>query len=311
MPITQTQRQVRRKYLGSSDTPVIMNLPDLPYKKTASDVYWSKVAELPDDDSSKPKTTGNRLEKDLIAWTGEELGVEIITDPEQLFHVSGDGLLAANHDALIVDRDEGIEAKYRNGENAKSFGEPYTDQVADDVIIQVQHQMYCSELSKVYVPVAVPSYWGIDYRLYIVQRDEDLIKTIVKFGHEWWEKHVKTKTPPNGDGVPPMYVLKALERRAGAQIRLPEEAVKWADRRTELKEQIKSLVKEVEAEDARLIHALGDAEVGLLPNSKRKVTYHQYESSRFDGKRFRLEHPEIAPDYMSKSFYRTLYIKKK
>jgi predicted phage-related endonuclease len=193
---------------------------------------------------------------------------------------------------------------------AKAYGDPYTDQVPDHVIVQVQHQMYVSGLSRVYVALAVPSYYAVDRRLYIVQRDDELIHTIIDFGVEWWKRHVLANQPPNGEGVPPLYVLKALERRAGAQIMLTDEAAAWASRRTELKGQIKSLTAEVETEDARLIHALADAEIGLLPDG-RKVTYYSYESNRFDKKRFKLEHPELAPDYMKKSSYRTLYVKRK
>lgn len=309
MTLTASQRQIRRKYLGSSDTPVIMNLS--PFKNTAKDIFWSKVAELPDDDAPDYMSVGNWLEGPILQWAAGELSVKITTKPKDLFHVKDGGIFAANHDSLIIGKDESIEGKYANGEMAQAYGEPFTDQVPDYIIVQVQHQMYVSDLSKVYVALATPSYYGIDRRLYVVPRNEQIIETIVDYGVKWWEKHVVTKTPPDGDDVPPMYVLKALERRAGAQIRLPDEAIAWADRRTELKGQIKSLNAEVGAFDAKLIHALGDAEVGLLPNDKRKITYHQYESNRFDTKRFKLEHPELSPDYTNKSSYRTLYVKKK
>ncbi|MCJ7777783.1 MAG: YqaJ viral recombinase family protein, partial [Sedimentisphaerales bacterium] len=169
MPITEAQRQTRRKYLGSSDTPIIMNLS--PFKKTERDIYWSKVVDLPEDDAPDYMQVGNWLEGPIIEWAAGELGVQVNRVPEQLSFVSKDGLFAANHDALIVGKDEGIEGKYANGEMAKSYGDPFTDQVPDHVIIQTQHQMYVSELSKVYVALAVPSYYAVDRRLYIVKRD--------------------------------------------------------------------------------------------------------------------------------------------
>jgi len=306
--ITESQRQIRRKYLGSSDMPVIMNLS--PFKKTEKDVYWSKVVQLPDEDSPDYMDVGNWLEGPILEWAAGELGVKITTKSKDLFQVKEGSIFAANHDSLIIGKDESIESKYANGEMAQSYGEPYTDHVPDYVIVQVQHQMYVSDLSKVYVAVATPSYYGIDRRLYVVPRDDEIIETIVDYGQKWWDKHIVTKTPPNGDCVPPMPVLKALKRRQGAQIILPDEAVEWANHQIELKEQIKKLTKEVEAENAKLIHALGNAEVGLLADG-RKVTYYNYEKNQFDTKRFRLEHPEMASDYMNKSSYRTLYIKKK
>jgi predicted phage-related endonuclease len=100
MPITEAQRQIRRKYLGSSDTPVIMNLS--PFKKTENDIYWSKVAELPEDDAPDYMQVGNWLEGPIIEWAADELGVEITREPKDLFHVEPMvGILAANHDSMI------------------------------------------------------------------------------------------------------------------------------------------------------------------------------------------------------------------
>jgi len=309
--ITEWQRQLRRRHLGSSDMPIIMGLS--PYSKTPSDIYWSKVAETPDD-TTEAMTTGNWLEGPLLDWAAGELGVRIDTDPADLFTVAheGDGkdLLAANHDALIVGRREGIEAKFRNSEGASAFGDEYTDQVPYDILVQVQHQMYCGNLDKVYVSLGTPSYYKVDRKLYIVPRDEEIIEQIVKFGVNWWQRHVEAQIPPNGETVPPLYVLKAIERKAGAQIKLSNDAKSWADKRIALKAQIKALGKDVDKFSAKLIHALSGAEIGLLPDG-RKVTYHQYESNRFNSKQFKIDHPDMAPEYTTKSSHRTLYIKKK
>lgn len=309
--ITAEQRQQRRHYLGSSDSPIIMGLS--PFKVRPLDVYWSKVAEVPDE-STDYMETGNWLEGPLIQWAAGGLGVKVTTDPDDLFAVAQEGegadLFAANHDSLIIGQPASIESKFANGEMAQAYGEPGTDHVAYHVLVQCQHQCYVSNLECVHVALAVPSYYGVERRLYCVRRDDELIRMIVDFGHRWWCEHVEKQVPPDGQTTPPLYVLKTLERKAGAQIRLPDEAVTWADQRITLKENIKALTAEVEDIDARLIHALGDAEIGLLPDG-RKVTYQQYDSSRIDGKRLREERPDVAAEYMSKSSYRTLYVKKK
>lgn len=309
--ITAEQRKQRRKFLGSSDLPVIMNLS--PYKRTPADIFWSKVADVPDE-ATESMGTGNWLERPMVQWAAAELGVQVTIDPDDLFRVAehGEGadLFMANHDALVIGKPEGIEAKFANGEMAQAYGEPGSDQVAYHVTVQCQAQCYVSDLERVYVPLAVPSYYGVERRLYCVPRDDELIRLIVDFGRRWWFEHIEQKTPPDGQTFPPLYVLKALERKAGAQIRLPDEAVQWSDERISLKEQIKALEAGVENIDAKLIHALGNAEIGLLADG-RKVTYNQYESRRMDSKRLALERPEVAAEYMSTSHYRTLYIKKK
>ncbi len=300
--ITEEQRQLRRKYLGSSDLAILfahlLKFP-LPYKKTDVDIYWSKVNNLPNN-STLSTETGDWLEKPLLELAAKELGVDIIIDPGRLFtvaqHGPGKGLLAANHDSLIVGRRAGIEAKFRNADNAQFFGEPNTDQVALDVVVQTQTQMYCGDLDEVYVILGTPSYYTIEHRLYRVPRDEKIIDTIAIYGSQWWQEHIEAGVPPDGNLEPPLYVLKALERKIGVQIRLPDEAVEWCDKRIELKKNIKTLATEVETINRKLLHALGDAEIGLLANGG-KVTFKQYMRKVFDDKRLRLELPEIAAEY--------------
>lgn len=312
MSITEAQRQARRNYLGSSDTPTIMNLS--PFKRTATDIFWSKVEDLPDEGGTASMSVGNWLEGPMIEWAAEELGVEVTTDPEDLFHVAQSGpganVFAANHDSLIKGESKSIEAKFANGEMAQAYGDPGTDQVADHVIVQIQHQMYVGDLEQVYVALAVPSYYGVDRRLYMVPRDDELIEQIVTFGCEWWTEHVLAKQPPQGNAVPPLYVLKVLQRSAGAQIRMDDAAAALADDDERLKEQIKTLKADREDVRAKLIHGLGEAEIGLLPDG-RKVTFKAHESRQFDINRLRAEKPEVAAQYTNKKSSRTLYIRKK
>lgn len=311
MSITEEQRLARRKYLGSSDSPIIMNLS--PYSKTAADIYWSKVADAQEELSGSWIDTGNWLEGPLIQWAADELGVDVTVHPQDLFCVAheGDGaeIFAANHDSLIIGQEASIEAKFANGEMAQAYGEPGTDQVADHVIIQVQHQMYVSDLEKVYVPLAVPSYYGVDRRLYLVPRDDELIEQIVTFGCRWWTEHVECKLPPDESDVPPLYVLKALERRAGAQIKLDDKYIALADDDDRLKGEIKALKTERESVRRDLIHGLGDAEIGLLSDG-RKVTYQGHEVSQFMLDAFRSKHPELGAKFTERKTQRTLYMKK-
>jgi len=293
--------------LGSSDMPVLMGVS--PYSKTPADVYWSKVGGLPDEKPEQYKQTGNWLEDSMLDWAAEELGVSIIRNQ---FRVARGGpaaqIFAANCDALIRDKEEGLEAKFANGEMALRYGEPGTGEVPDDIVVQVQHQMYCAGLQRVWVPVAVPSYWGIDRRLYRVERDEDLIKMISEFGRDWWNEHVVNEVPPEGAETPPMQVLKALDRRLGKSVDLGADVAALIDRHKQLQAAGKACEREIDEIKAQIIHALGDAEIGFLPDGQ-KITYYQYERAKFDQKRLERERPEIATQYAGKSFYRTLYVK--
>ena len=218
-------------------------------------------------------------------------------------------MLASNNDALILDNDAGIEAKFASGELAKGYGGAGTDEVPDHVIVQTQHQMYCSDLDVVYVALATPSYYGLDRRIYTVPRDDSLIADLVKFGVEWWDKYVKTETPPGPSATPPLYVLKALQREKGKVIELGEAGADMV----EVFEQYKAEEKEAKSlkdkKKAELIFALGDAEIGKLPDGRR-VTYEAHDTNRFDAKGFRAADPEAAAKWMNTTSSRTMYVKK-
>jgi putative phage-type endonuclease len=311
MAITAEQREQRRHYLGSSDMPVIMNVS--PYKQTPQDVYWSKVADKLPDEPTESMNIGNWLEGPLVKWAAETLELEVDTEPENLFQVAGEGdgagIFAANNDALVLERDAGIEAKFVNGELAKAFGEPYSDEVPDHVIVQVQHQMYCSGLQMVYVATAMPSFFGVERRIYTVPRDQQLIDTLVTFGMEWWVEHIEKKIPPDESAAPPMYVLKAMDRVAGSTCELTGREQLLVDQLEQVKAEKKETDKEIERLKAGLIFALGDNENGKLPDG-RIVTYKEVITNRFDAKAFRKVNPTTASKFTNTSSSRRLTIKK-
>ncbi len=298
--ITPEQRQRRQKHLGSSDLPIIMGL--YPYATTPNDVYWSKVAPLPEDDGPDYLTVGNYMEKVLIQFAADELRQGVIQDT---YHVADNPLFAANLDGLLADRSAAVECKYCNAEFAQGYGDEGSDQVPDHVLIQCQHQMYCAGLNRVYVAVAMAGY-SLSLRLFHVDRDPEIIQMIVDFGSKWWEDHVVAQVPP--DEVTPMYVLNARKRVPLGAVDLEADLIELIDQFEALKAQGKDTESQAEQLKARIIDALGDAEIGHLPDG-RMLTYQQYSRGGFDKKRFEREHPQLATQYATRSFYRTLYVK--
>ena len=308
MPITPAQRVQRQKHLGSSDMPVILGIS--PYSQTANDIYWSKVAPLAEDDGPEHLSIGNYMEEALIQFAADELGRDVLHEEEKdLYYVAqygpGKGLFAANLDGLMADRSAAVECKYCNAEFAQGYGDEGSDQVPDHVLVQCQHQMYCSGLDTVWVAVAKAGYC-LTMNLYRVRRDEQLIETMVEYGVQWWRDHVEAEKPP--EDTPPMYVLKAIGRAPDKSISLGPELLPVIEQYEKAKAAGKKSEDEAEKLKAQIIHALGDAEEGLLPNG-RTITYHQYSRANFDNKRLERERPEIATQYAGRSTYRTLYVK--
>jgi len=307
MGITATQLKNRRKYLGSSDTPIILGLS--PFKVTPTDIYWSKVADTAEDEAEH-LTMGNYQEEALLRYASDQLGYDIVRNQFRVAHAGdGAGLFASNHDALVRDHPEGIEAKYANAGMGADYGEEGTDQVPAHVTVQCQHQMYTSDLQRVWVPVALAGF-ALQYKLFCVGRDEELIGMIVDQGIGWWRQHVEKHLPPDGNDVPPETVLKAIYREPLSVVQLDDEALKLVGRFEQAKADAKAADEVKKNLYREVIHLLGDAEGGRLPDGGLITFKEQNSAPSTDTTRLKAEHPDLAAQYIRQGRHRTLRILK-
>jgi putative phage-type endonuclease len=302
MPITQEQREQRRKHIGASDTPAILGLS--PWA-TPADIYWSKVGPLPDDGPTVAMETGNRLEGAIIQFAAERLGVEAQRDVSVLHP---DGIFAANLDARIVGNGSAIEAKYVGPANADAWGPDGTEEIPDYVYAQVQHQAFVADLEKVYVAAFVSGYRP-DWRLYKIPRDERAINVIAERGMAFWKDHVLKQVPPPGGELAPLEVLKAM-RRDVSEIALPSEAGELLEEY----ERLKAAEKEAESGgkelQRKLITLLGTNTDGLLADGRR-ITYRTQSRKSIDAAALRAGYPEIAVECEKESVFPVFRICKK
>ena len=302
MPITQEQREQRRKHIGASDTPAILGIS--PWA-TPADIYWSKVGPLPEDRPTVAMETGNRLEGPLIEFATERLGVKAERDVSVL-HPGG--IFAANLDARIVGNGSAIEAKYVGPANADAWGPDGTEEIPDYVYAQVQHQAYVADLSKVYVAAFVSGYRP-DWRLFAIPRDERAINVIVERGMAFWNDHVLKQVPPVGGELAPLEVLKAM-RRDRSEIALPSEASELLDLYERTKAAEKEATEGGKVLQRQLITLLGDNTDGLLLDGRR-ITYRPQSRRLIDTAALKAKFPEAAAACEKESVFPVFRVLKK
>src|SRR6185503_5563664 len=107
MPITKEQKEMRRKYIGSSDCAAILGLDPF---RTQADIYYEKTGQLDKKEIVTDVTeVGNWCELAVLKWFAEKKNLTIDT---QGFRVHENGIMAANLDALVVDDPtQAVEAK--------------------------------------------------------------------------------------------------------------------------------------------------------------------------------------------------------
>jgi predicted phage-related endonuclease len=276
------------------------------YGKTPADVYWSKLADDADEPTAAMKT-GNRLEGPLVDFAVDELGIQVLRNQFRVAGV-GEGIPAANFDALVVGKPQAIECKYVGPTNNDQWGQSGTDECPDHVLVQCQHQMMVGNLECVWVAAAIARY-QLDWVLYRVPRSEPIIKAILDAEVDFWNGHVVPKIAPD-DSPPPLEILKQLRREPASTIQLDGAALETWERRKTFAEVKKIAEKDYEQATAEMLHLLGEAEAGLLPDGSTLTYFMQRGAARFDVDAFKREHPELYKEFASETSHRVLRIKK-
>jgi len=320
MSITEHQLSQRRKYLGSSDMAAILGLSPF---QTPIDIWNLKVYGLEKSDKEKPDfiARGNYLERGLIQFAQDKtrkihpkLDLRI-----QCNQFRAKGVFGANLDGLAFHyisengrkRKEFLPIGYEAKTTSMWEGwgeEEETDQVPDYVALQCHHQMYAADLEMVYIPVLLPAFGRLNMRLYKINRDDKVIRQIVKLGIEWWEKYVETKTPPPHSEPPNIEILRNLQREPKKTIDLSDDSKikNWlAKRETRL-----AAEKSEKEALAELIELLGDAEGARLPDGSVLTYLKQRGADRIDRKLLKSKYPEIYSEVASKTTFRVPRIKR-
>ena len=252
MSLSDTHRARRKRYLGASDVPAVLGVS--PWK-TARDVYYSKAAEFESKDKvSKAIQSGILLEDAVIDFAAGELGVKVKRNQFRVHRTLK--WASATLDAVIPCLPtEAIEAKTTS--MTDQWGEERTDQIPIYYIAQVQWQMFVADLSKIWVPCLMPDH-ALRFKLYVVERDDMLIDSIVSRCTSFWEDNVMAGEPPE-DTVPAPRTIQRMKR-------VPEKVTTVSDRFIEEWKVSKSELKVAKDKERdsrmRMLEQLGDAEVG-------------------------------------------------
>lgn len=261
MALTNEQREARRKYLGSSEAAAVMGLD--PYR-SAADVWMSKTGKVDDYEGDADTERGLLLEPAILSWAERKLGVPFVRDQ----FVTGRCVnLCYNADALIEQRREIVEAK--STVNADEYGDQDTDQVPKRVLVQTHHGMYvCGDSWRVaWVPILVPGFRRFEFRMYRVDRIDELAETIAERGDEFMEKYVQRDIRPD-DFRPSLEVLKRTRRTPNKVIEIPDQVV---DGLVTARAAMKQAKDDCEDAEAEVLKALGDAEGATY--SRGELTY--------------------------------------
>lgn len=254
--ITAEQRLLRADKIGSSDAAAILGLD--PYR-SAADVWLEKTGQADGFGGNEHTERGNLLEPAVRLWAGAKLG-KLMHSDVNCVHPSR--LLAANLDAAVYDsigRSVVEIVEVKTTVNCDEWGEAGTDQVPERVLVQVHHQFACVPSATVaWVPVLMPGFQSFDFRMYRVERNDDLARMVERAGLDFMRRHVIPGVRPD-DFKPSLEVLRRVRREPNKTVPVDDAVLDNYVTARAAKKQAEEIYERAQAD---LIAALGDAERG-------------------------------------------------
>lgn len=278
----------RAKYIGSSDAAAILGIS--PWR-TPLDVYLDKVQprkEESDSNRIKVLTRGKRMEPYVIDLLAEETGLEIVRrgeryiDPEHPF-------IAAEIDAEAASG-ENIEIKTVSPFKAKEWGAEQTDEIPVHYAAQVMHALMVTGRDVCVMGVLIG---GDDFRIYRVERDDQIIDAILAHELEFWDR-VQRRDAPDATTVGD--VLTLYGRDSGTAITATAEIEADILALRNLREEAKRFSDFIEEREDRIKLFMADAAT-LLMNGQPVISWKSQTSNRLDTKALRSAHPALVAEF--------------
>lgn len=309
----------RQTGIGGSDVAAILGLNRY---KSPLDVYNSKVEETVDDGESQAAYWGTQLEDIVAKEFQKRTGMKVQKVNQQL---SKHGWMHANIDRAVVNpaisgnvrvqpddkqqetgrmltTDAILECKTALSFIADQWGASQEAEIVSGKIVtghkipiyyetQVQWYMGVTGSSRCYVAVLLG---GQDFRIYCVERDDDVIEALQERCSEFWFKHVLPHTPPAP--ATKEEVEKLFAKDDGDMVEASNEIAADIGELRNLDEQIKNLQSEQKVIKDRVCAALGKKS-GFTIAGEKACTYKAQQSTRFDSTRFKKEQPAVYATY--------------
>ena len=287
----------RTKFLGASEAGAVLGIS--PYR-TPFRVWQEKVGLVLPDPPGIPARAGNALENLVLDLFQEETG-KMVSYRQEEFEDDEYPFLKCHVDGL-ADSGEIVEAKTTGSD--KGWGEPGTDQIPQVYLAQVTVQMYLAGLRIAYVPVLIGRE---DFRIYKVERDEELEKLILPRLVKFWTENVEKKIAPPPVTLQDIY--DAFPRHEARQVEATEEIHNAVRKLSDIQSRIKALEKE-ETETKALILSHMQSADELVYGGKVLATWRTQNAKRLNNARLKELYPKAVEDCTGEITSRVFRLKK-
>lgn len=254
---------------GASEAGVICGVSKY---KTALQLYMEKRALVEPKVGSENMEWGKRLEPAILDEYTERTGITLIR-PDHLLLRSDRQYVGASPDGMAanLDADICVDAKITtfrmfDAEHCRDrdcFGEGIDD-IPSDYLMQAHQQMYVTGTKRCDFPVLFD---GNRLRIYSIERDDEIVDHLVRSVSAFVDRVVGGFPPePDWNHDTTVSLMKRMHGiDKGVEIMLSDKAADLYDKWVSAKHKIGMLTKEKEMATAKILHEMGEAQCGIVP----------------------------------------------
>lgn len=268
MPITELQRETRRKHIGSSDMAAVLGVS--PWM-SLYELWLEKTGRLEPDKTKKWQDEGTLFEPVILDWAETKIGRIMTTSlnpvrTEEIYKHSAleclhkGGILISHPDGLTYKDAIPVEAKTSNPRFKPAPGQIWgpedSDDIPEDIIIQCHVHMMCLPLCPniCHVPAFIH---GRGLQMFHVKYDSELATILEDKAGEFWHNHVEKDEPP---GEPELSLAVAKRIRKSPKVIVQGWTFEDIEEFKQVDEELKALEKRQKKLKAAIIARLGDGE---------------------------------------------------
>jgi len=298
--LTDEQRKNRRKFLGGSDAAAAVGLSKWRSKYQLWDDKYNGNRPQLSDSIIEIMNWGSIHEKSIMDHGARLNGFEL-TFPDTIYHEKYP-FLSANLDGFDERSNFVIEGK--TASRYHGWGEPGTDQIPTDYLMQVAHYCAIKKAAGAHIWVL---FQGSDFKQYIYIKNKDLEDRLIAAEVDFWEKHVMT-------GIAPPI---STPEDGKLMYNLTDDSIIIADSETELihreineiDDNMRELKNRREKFSVHLMDKMRASECLRSESGKTLVTWKNQTRKSIDTTRVKKENPEIFEQYSKQTTSRVMRIK--
>ena len=291
----------RKMGITGTDAGAIVGMN--PYK-SALQVFVDKTTDNIEVFDNEAMKQGRDLEEYVAQRFCETTGKKV-RRANAIFSNDEHPWMLADFDRLVVGERAGLECKTVSAYSADKWK---NGAIPLHYQLQIQHYLAVSGYDAWYIAALI---FGKEFIVHKIERDEELIQSLITIEKRFWEQNVLVGIMPDPDGskTADEVLGKYFPQKEGISVLLPDYMETQLNRRKELVELIEKLEIEKKTIEQSVKKYLGDSNATEAENESFFVRWKNVETDRVDVDKLKKEAPDVYERIKKTTYSKRLTIK--